>query len=266
MNSYGSIRSSGLEKLQSTIDMALRSSFPVEEVDGGLRVTTHCIYPSNGLVRVFVRGGLNSMSISDDGGALGEAWAAGLDIEPTKNFNSRLIKMVQNRGLIYESGVIRTNNVPIEAVPVAIAHVANVSKEIAFSLYETGAIGRTRDFKFLLKEYLTSRFRENLAPTRLIGASHKLHSFDNVVSFPNGKRLIIDPVSNDPSSINARVVANLDLRQLNDPQLIQRIIYDDGQGWSAENLSLLTIGANAIPFSKSQDVISRVAEASRAVA
>jgi len=80
-----------------------------------------------------------------------------------------------------------------------------------------------------------------------------------VVSLPDGRRLIVDAVMNEASSINSRVVANLDIRAANDDTISQRIIYDDDEGWSAADLNLLQVGAPAVPFSRSREVIERVA-------
>ena len=99
-----------------------------------------------------------------------------------------------------------------------------------------------------------------------MGKSHKLHRFSNLVSFANGRRLIIDAASFDPSSINARVVANLDVRALNDPKIEQRIIFDDEERWTSADLSLLQVGATVVPFSRSQEVITRVADGLREAA
>jgi hypothetical protein len=73
------------------------------------------------------------------------------------------------------------------------------------------------------------------------------------------RKLIIDPVSNDPSSINARVVANLDVKATGNPNIIQRIVYDDEDDWSAVDLNLLQVGATAVPFSRAGEVIERIA-------
>jgi hypothetical protein len=50
----------------------------VKRVGYGVRVTTHCMYPSNGLVQVMVRGGVSTVVVSDEGGAMEEALAAGI--------------------------------------------------------------------------------------------------------------------------------------------------------------------------------------------
>jgi hypothetical protein len=71
--------------------------------------------------------------------------------------------------------------------------------------------------------------------------------------------LIIDTVTKDASSINARVVANLDVRAANDEGITQRIVYDEDEGWAPSDLNLLQVGATPVAFSRSLEVIERVA-------
>jgi hypothetical protein len=87
----------------------------------------------------------------------------------------------------------------------------------------------------------------------------QLHKFANVISFLDRRRLIIDPVVRDPSSISMRVLAHLDIHALNDPLLVQRIVYDDDESWVAADLNMLGMAATPVPFSKSMEVIERLA-------
>jgi hypothetical protein len=150
---------------------------------------------------------------------------------------------------------------PISAAPLAVLLVANGAKEAAQWLYGHQKLKRDRDFKLLLSRFLRSEFDNRVSETRIVGASDKSHKFANVISFANGQMLIVDAVSNDPQSINSRVVANLDVKTKKDPRISQRIVYDDGQKWSTADLNLLNVGATVVPFSKAQNVIQRVAEA-----
>jgi hypothetical protein len=155
----------------------------------------------------------------------------------------------------------------MEAAAVAIAHVANAAKEAASWLYEHGGVRRRRDFRKLLDAFLAESFRDQVAETRLFGASTKPHKFANVISFSNGRKLIVDAVANDPSSINARVVANLDVKANKDLRgVVQRIVYDDHEKWSASDLNLLKVGATTVPFSRAREVIKRVADETREAA
>jgi hypothetical protein len=151
------------------------------------------------------------------------------------------------------------------AIPAAVPLVANAAKEVATWLYEHKKIKRTRDFRKLLTEFLTRTFDDHLViDDRIVGASNKSHKFANVIRFSNGRKLIVDSVAKDPSSINSRVVANFDVRSNNNPFILQRIVYDDEDVWSSADLNLLSVGAPVIPFSRTPEVISRVAEQARA--
>ena len=228
----------------------------VKRIHDGVLVTTHCMYPSNGLVQVVVRGGTETVVASDEGGAFGEAASAGI---PIAEHHKVLVHLIKDQGLLMKEGVIFTSQLPIEAAPVAVLHVANASQEIARWFYEHSKIRRPRDFRTLLAEFLKKSFEDRVSPAVIVGHSNKAHKFANVVISHGGRRLIVDPVAHEPSSINARVVANLDVKANNDPLLEQRIVYDDQEPWTAADLNLLQVGAGVIPFSRSSEVIKRLA-------
>jgi len=64
--------------LANLIGRNLDSIASIMRTSDGVRVTTHCMYPSNGLVQVTVRGGAETIVASDEGGAAGEALGAGI--------------------------------------------------------------------------------------------------------------------------------------------------------------------------------------------
>ena len=80
-----------------------------------------------------------------------------------------------------------------------------------------------------------------------------------MVDLGRDRKLIIDPVANEASSINARVVANLDIKAIGNPNIIQRIVYDDQEEWSPVDLNLLQVGAIVVPFSHAGAVIEKLA-------
>ena len=243
--------------LAQFITRELASLISVTRVSDGIRVTTHCMYPSNGLVLVTVRGSATRVMASDEGGAFGEAIAAGIPV--AEYHNKSLAGMVREQGLMLKDGMIFTPLVPLEAAAVAILHVANASQEVARWFYEHSKIKRARDFRVLLSEFLHVSFDDRVRPEKIVGRSHKQHKFENVLHLEAGRRLIIDSVAHEASSINARVVANLDVKSIGDPLLEQRIVYDDQEEWTSADLNLLQVGAPSIPFSRSQEVIHRLA-------
>jgi len=229
----------------------------IKLVRDGYRVTTHCMYPSNGLVQVTVRGGGRTIVASDDGAGVGEAVSAGV---PVKDYSRSLVHLVRDQGLLIKDSVVFTPQMPLDAAPLAVLLVANASQEVARWLFDHARVKRTRDFKALLAEFLARRFDDRVKhDTVIFGKSNKPHKFPNVLSLPTGRRLIVDPVSHESSSINARVVANLDVKATNDPTLEQRIIYDDEESWAPADLNLLQVGANVIRFSQASEVIERLA-------
>jgi hypothetical protein len=130
------------EKLSELIRSRLCEMTAIKRLDDGLRVTTHCMYPSNGFVQVTVRGGESTVVASDEGGAMGEALAAGI---PMKDFNRQLAHRVKDQGLFFKGGTIFTPQMPINAAPLAILLVANASQEIAHYLFEHMKIKRSRE-------------------------------------------------------------------------------------------------------------------------
>ena len=76
-----------------------------------------------------------------------------------------------------------------------------------------------------------------------------------------GKRIVVDPVIHDMKSINARVVANMDVQRAGYEDVEQRIVYDDSDDWKASEINILQFGATVIPFSKAPKVLSRMAGA-----
>ena len=242
--------------LRDTVQAAIEDIISIEDVGDGVYVNTLCIYPSNGFVQVVVRGGENTFSVSDNGGAVNELEVAGV---PCTKSDSALGRVIEAQGLIVKDGVIRSPLISREALPVAIALVANASKDLADWLFATSKVKRTRDFKRIVREFLHRTFdAKALNDETIVGASNKPHKFDNLIVLPNGRRFIVDPVIHDASSINARVVANLDVRLAKIDGLEQRIVYDDEEDWRPEDLNLLQVGADVIAFSKSAEVIRRI--------
>jgi hypothetical protein len=131
-------------------------------------------------------------------------------------------------------------------------------------MFDHVKIKRTRSFKALLADFLTKRFDKRVAQNKFVmGHSNKRHKFANVIDLGHERKLIVDPVSNDASSINARVVANLDVNATENSNIIQRIVDDEEDDWSPSDQNLLQVGAIAVPFSRSGEVIDRLGAASR---
>lgn len=239
------------------IKSGLLAMLDVKGFDGEIHVQTQCLYPSNNGVFVVLRGGGNSFVVSDDGGALNEIRGSGIGLRPS---DRQVRAVVAQQGLKVRDGVIYAPPVSLEAAPAAILIVANASKEMADWGLDHLRFSVPRNFRADLTALLERRFHDNMkADQPVVGASNKPHKFGHVIYLPRNEKILVDPVVNDASSINARVVANLDVKMVGDRHTKQVIVYDDRLNWTASDLNLLKVGAPIVPFSRADEEIERLA-------
>lgn len=220
-------------------------------------VRTHCLYPSNEVVTVVVDGEGTGFVVRDEGGAFDE----GLEVAGDTDEAMRYVRStVVAQGLKVRDGIIFSPVVSSSEVPAAVILVANASKEVAHFLCDHYRPRRTRNFRAELARLLSVEFPGRVVTgLDLTGASNKMHRFTSVIRLPGDRQLIMDPVINEASSINARVVAHLDVRQAHHDNVVQRIVYDEREKWRAADLQLLSVGAPAVPFSQVKSAIDRLA-------
>ena len=219
---------------------------------------THCLYPSNSAVTVVVEGGKQEFLVHDDAGALDEVMSAGASFG---RIDSLVRPIVHAQGLeIGEDGVIRSRIVETRQLSATIVLVANASKEAAHELLDRFRPRMRRKFRAELGQLLEIKFPKLVSrEVPIVGASNKQHKFHHAVRLGCDRQLLIDAVMHDASSINAAVVAHLDIGNLRNPKIQQRIIYDDSEAWAAADLNLLRVGAPPVPFSRALEVLDRIA-------
>jgi hypothetical protein len=236
------------------------SQWPHIEADGQrVIVPTHCLYPSNGIVQVIVDGGKDAFRVHDGGKAFTEFYSSGRvpEVPPAT------IRYITSRqGLIVTNeGIIQTPLIGTDRLAGAISLVANASKEAAHYLIDHHkAEPAARNLEEILEAILDRRFhnRWDRRPT-VLGHSNKQQKFDYLIRFGKDKRLLIKVAKPEASSINAAIVAHLDVKAADFPDIEQRSVYDDAIVWSAPNLSLLAVGATVVPISAANDVLPRIA-------
>ncbi|MHA1566011.1 MAG: hypothetical protein ACTSX7_11925 [Alphaproteobacteria bacterium] len=236
----------------------LGSMVVASRTEDGVRVSTHVLYPSNGAVSVVVRGGKNEFMVSDDGGAVAELVSSGI---VTIMSDPMIKRQIKQQGLRVYDGSIISPMVPLNAVPAAILLVANASRHIAdWGLSHLHFRTPLRNFREDLAELLSRSFHDShRTDTPIVGKSNKAHKFGHVIYLHQDRQLLIDPVVNDASSINARVVANLDVRMAENPLIQQLIVYDDHVNWKSSDLKLLQVGAPTVGFSHAEQTIKGIA-------
>ena len=80
-----------------------------------------------------------------------------------------------------------------------------------------------------------------------------------MVRLPDSRRLVIDAVKEDGSSINSAIVHHYDLRNTQKPDIVQRLVYNDREKWNASDLALLEVGAPPVALSKAQNAFKKIA-------
>jgi len=232
----------------SFVEYVLSSYTRSTEIDGYIAVPTHCLYPSNKAVTVYVTGGPTGSRVSDEGGALDELSAHGRSISDPDRFLARFCRV---GGLLASGGKISSIPVPMEGLAAAVVLVANASSAAArWGLDHSPAL-RRRDLRQEVYAVLTRHFpKEKIASqARLTGKSSRQYHFDHVVQFDD-RKLIVDSVLPDANSVNSRAIAHFDVSQMEDLRLIQRIVYDDEEPWDAADLNLLQMAAPLVSISR----------------
>lgn len=241
---------------QGAISAAIASTMKVTFMEAETRVRTQCLYPSNGAVILTIRGGLEALVVSDDARAVAEVHSYGLSVDAIDRHFKRLIR---NQGLKVRGGAIYSPPVAIDALGPAVLLVANASRDAAHWCLDHFKFPAHRHFKRDLADLLERHYKAELRhQLPIVGESNKPHKFDHVLTLPGDRQLLIDPVLRDANSINSRVVANLDVQNRRDPLILQRIVYDDTEEWSAADLSLLRIGAPIVPFSRAPETFQKL--------
>jgi hypothetical protein len=209
-------------------------------------------------VNVYVEAGATHFLVHDNGEALDQLRAMG-GHEP---YPGAVLRAAARRdGLkVSEAYRIFASAVPLEGLESAIVLVANVARDAADMLIARHRPMPRRPLGEELEAILNIQFpalwrKEEM----LIGESNKHYRFDYAVTLPSKEKLVIETVNPDASSINAAVVAHLDVRNANPRGLIQRIVYDDHDKWPAESLRLLRVGAPPLALSAANDALRRLA-------
>lgn len=227
-----------------------------ERVKDALAVHTHCLYPDNSVVTVLVRGGPGyGFMVSDDGRAVDELTAHNREVPNANRFLSRFCR---REGLTAENGEIRSGRVDATGLASAVSFVANASARAVYRGLEVLKIRRPRNLKEDLAGLLHATFPvQNIRKgVRIQGGSTRTYRFESVVDF-GPRRLVIDPVTRDPNSINAHAIAHMDIGNLRDPDIQQRLVYDERDEWPAADLALLQTAAKIVPFSNSGEMLGR---------
>lgn len=224
------------------------SQFTVCIDEGGrIAVPTQCLYPSNGVVTVFITGGPHECIVSDEGGAMEEITSHGLEI---RNPEPYLRPFYAPRGLHVTDSKIHTGPIPTDALATAISLVATTASVAAFFAVRTFKHRARRDLRRELRELLEARFSRSHVKEEihLNGASGRNYRFEFMVDIGKNRNLVLDSVFPEATAINTRTIAHFDLAQAKNPLFVQRMVYDQADDWTAADINLLQMAAELVPF------------------
>ena len=173
---------------------ALASWPHLSEEDGHILVPTHCLYPSNSAVTVWIGAGAGSYVVHDNRGALDELSSAGTQDRHSLLYSTFMVQhVVKAFGLsMDETGLIIAARVDPEELLATIIAVANASKEAAIDLLNRFRPRLRRNLKAELASMLEVHFPNHVSKNgTIIGKSNKPHKFDNLVRLSGDRQLIL---------------------------------------------------------------------------
>ncbi|WP_372425797.1 hypothetical protein [Salinarimonas chemoclinalis] len=209
-------------------------------------------YPGGTMVQLLVEGGADTFVVSDGGGALRCYLAQG-------GQGARALRLLQEAARRHgvacnDDGWIFESAVDAGRLPSALSAVADASVRGAGTLLSHLRPRNVADFRPVLDRMIRSTFEGRVKRDAIVlGASNKEHRFDYALRVDDRRTVLIDAVLPDPSSINAAIVAHLDVRIMHVEDttraIVQKIIYDDRLEWSSADLALIRQGATPIAYS-----------------
>lgn len=241
--------------------LTLFSTF--NKVQDAVVVQTHCLYPDNAIVAVWVRGSPEyGFVASDEGRAIDELTTCNREIPNVDRF---LARFCQRGGLSASKGNIVSPRVGMQGLVSAILFVANASAEAVSKGLDALKSHRPRSLRRDLESVMIGTFPSQRIKrdVHLQGETSRYYRFEAEIDIGEGSRLLIDPVTPDANSINARHVAHYDFGRRSDARFIQHIVYDDRENWRAADLSLLQMAATIVPYSKAGSVLRRIRDGSQ---
>lgn len=232
------------------------------QLESHVIIPTTLVYPSRSAVMIYAEGGSEHFSLSDGGGAIAHLHEAGAfklnGVEILKKHFRNSDWAVNNSGWIY-------------------THKPITKKEFLSEMFELASVSvtasqlllkKTRhhfsNFKLHLEEELNFLFKNSKRKNslekkgKILGASNKNHTFDFVAKTSN-LTIAIDGINPDTYDINHTFVSHLDIKNSNNLNLQQMIIYDESENWRSSDLALLSMSVPPLPYRVAKEQLRQLA-------
>lgn len=210
------------------------------------RVGTTCLLPNGEVIRVSVRGGSREVVVSDDGLALREISNAGIRLSRPEVVMRKYAKRFD----LDFTGSDFTFSTDIPNLFVAVTMVANAVADAVTCELRRAHVSPRRDIRSAVRNFLSTAPIEGAVHRERITGKSAQHEFAHVIDVGQ-KKVIIDPVLPDLSSIGSRVLAHMDIKQANLPSLEQYVVFDnEDKDWTSDRLGLIQMAASIVPFAE----------------
>ncbi|MHC0054810.1 hypothetical protein [Actibacterium sp. D379-3] len=215
-----------------------------ERTEDGIKVATHCMYPSFDQVEVFVVGVGDGFIVHDGGGAGRIAWMHGIDA-PAFNRSVAQIATAFGCEFVKVRQQIRASASSEAWLWSAVVSVANASADASRAVIYRAR--KTREYGLIQKtKAILDRAKwkpETKLEAQYPGKSGKTHTFDLAVE-SNNKTALIDAVVSHPNSIAAKYLAFSDTETR--PGLYKYALYENDL--TQEDKALISNVADLINF------------------
>lgn len=216
----------------------------VERRDQFICVPTFGLYPSGAVIDIYITAGRTEAQVSDGGGAFDELMRVG---EPGPTVIDALGGFANRRDLLADRrGWLAARPVPLAQIPAMIAVLAEATREAAEFLIRKLETRPKSRLKTTVDQDLNQMFGNSVRRKVKLQGAESEHVFDYAVRLSGQRQLVLDLVTPEPSSVNAAIVAHLDLRHRDDPNILQAIVYDPDDNWEARDVSLLSMAKQPI--------------------
>jgi len=226
----------------SAIDQVMGKYEGCDHTDDGLRVRTHCLYPSFEQVEVFVVRHGEGFIVHDGAGAAGAAWLHGAE---AKALARSLKTAAASFGCSVKDHTIKTIAPSDEWLWAAVASVANAASDAARA--SVGRIRQTEEENLIRKTKAildSARWRpETRLDAQYPGQSGKIHTFDLMIEHEK-QTALMDAVVSHPNSIAAKYLAFSDTESR--PGLYKYALYDNNL--APEDKALLSNVSDLVAF------------------
>lgn len=240
--------------LSSELLPILRELSPCTETSEGVRVTTHCVYPSFEPVTVFVARLGEGFCVHDGGGGERAAWIHGRN----RHLISKMLSRSADRYGIRElDSVLIANAANIDWLPAAILSVANASAAAANAAVEESTRTAQRDLDDRVSEILLRAVKPSSISRHFpfTGQSGKKHHFSFVIK-EHDHLLLLETVVPHHVSIAAKYVAFADTRFESHEGIERFAVYE--RKLEASDASLLHQVADLVPLVALDPGVKRV--------